>query len=68
MLNDRPALNGRYTVWGRVVSGMQHVDGIKKGEDDQDGKVLGEPDRIVTMRVAADVDAPEAETAEQQSE
>ena len=65
MLNDRPALNGRYTVWGRVISGMQHVDAIKKGDDNQDGKVLGEPDRIVRMQVAADADTQSAETAEQ---
>jgi peptidylprolyl isomerase len=67
MLNDNLALNGRYTVWGRVVSGMQHVDAIKIGDGDQDGKVEGEPDRVVRMQVAADADADaaSAETAEQ---
>lgn len=65
MLNDRRALNGQYTVWGRVVSGMQHVDVIKKGEDDQDGKVLDEPDVVVRMQVAADADAAPAESAQQ---
>ena len=52
----RPAfsLDGQYTVWGRVVSGMQHVDKIKRGE----GPAFirnGNPDKIVRMRVAADV-------------
>ena len=48
-----PFLNGKYTVWGRVVSGMEHVDAIKKGHP-QSGAV-DDPDKIVTMKVAADV-------------
>ncbi len=47
-------LNGQYTVWGQVVSGMEHVDGIKKGSSANNGMVQ-DPDRIVRMRVAADV-------------
>lgn len=54
MFNDNPKLNGRYTVWGRVTAGMQHVDSIKRGEGEE-GFVPGEPDRIVRMQVAADV-------------
>ena len=46
---DAQFLNGQYTVWGNVVSGMEFVDMIKKGEPPR------EPDKIVTMRVAADV-------------
>jgi peptidylprolyl isomerase len=46
-------LNGKYTVWGRVVSGMEHVDAIKKG-DPQSGAV-DNPDKIISMKVAADV-------------
>jgi len=46
---DCSFLNGQYTVWGEVVEGMDLVDRIKRGEPVQD------PDRIVTMRVAADV-------------
>ena len=46
-------LNGKYTVWGRVVSGMEHVDAIKKGHP-QSGQV-DNPDKIISMRVAADV-------------
>ncbi len=46
-------LDGKYTVWGRVISGMEHVDAIKKGHP-QSGKV-DNPDKIVSMKVAADV-------------
>ena len=46
-------LNGKYTVWGRVVSGMEHVDAIKRGHP-QSGKV-DDPDKIISMKVAADV-------------
>ena len=48
-----PFLDGKYTVWGEVVSGMEHIDAIKKGEDDDNGAVK-DPDRIVRMQVAAD--------------
>jgi peptidylprolyl isomerase len=41
-------LNGKYTVWGRVVSGMEYVDKIKRGEPPRN------PDKIVRMQVAAD--------------
>jgi len=44
-----PFLNGQYTVWGEVISGMEFVDRIKRGEPPQN------PDRIVSMKVAADV-------------
>lgn len=43
-------LNGQYTVWGGVVEGMEHIDKIKRGEPVMD------PDKIVQMRVAADID------------
>jgi peptidylprolyl isomerase len=46
-------LNGQYTAWGQVVSGMNHVDAIKKGAGGN-GEVSN-PDSIVSMRVAADV-------------
>ncbi len=43
-------LDGQYTVWGEVVSGMEHVDRIVAGEPP------AKPDKIVTLRVAADAD------------
>jgi cyclophilin family peptidyl-prolyl cis-trans isomerase len=46
---DSPWLNRQYSVWGQVIDGMENVDQIKRGEPVQD------PDKIVTMRVAADV-------------
>jgi peptidylprolyl isomerase len=45
-----PHLNGQYTVWGQVVEGMELVDQIEKGEPPRN------PDKIVQMRVAADVE------------
>lgn len=54
MFAPNPGLDGQYTIWGRVVQGMGYVDDIKKGTGDN-GQVMGEPDRIIHMRVAADV-------------
>jgi peptidylprolyl isomerase len=45
-----PHLNGQYTVWGQVVEGMELVDQIEKGEPPRN------PDKIIQMRVAADVE------------
>lgn len=47
--SDNHFLNGQYTVYGRVISGMQHVDKITRGEPP------ASPDRMITVRVAADV-------------
>ena len=46
-------LDGQYTIWGQVTSGMEFVDQIKKG-DPQSGHV-DDPDKIIRMQVAADV-------------
>ena len=49
-------LDKQYTVWGRVIEGMEFVDMIKKApRGDQSGTVR-DPDKIITLRVAADVD------------
>jgi len=48
-----PFLNGKYTVVGRVVEGMEHVDHIKKGDASSNG-VVSQPDKIMRMSVAAD--------------
>jgi peptidylprolyl isomerase len=45
-------LDGSYTIFGQVVSGMQFVDEIKKG--DPDSGAVSDPDKIVKMRVAND--------------
>ena len=43
-------LDGKYTVWGRVVSGMEHVDKIKRGDEFDNGHVEN-PDKIVKMEI-----------------
>lgn len=51
--DDAEFLNGQYTVWGQVVEGMEFVDSIKKGDKRDNGSV-SDPDKIISMRVAAD--------------
>ncbi|MEI8187046.1 MAG: peptidylprolyl isomerase [Chlorobiaceae bacterium] len=49
-----PFLDGNYTVWGHVVSGMEYVDRITPGSEYNNGTVT-HPTRIVRMRVAGDL-------------
>jgi peptidylprolyl isomerase len=64
MFAPAPPLNGQYTVVGEVVSGMDVVDLIKRGRG-RNGAVIGEPDRMVDLRVLEeDPVPPEAEDAE----
>lgn len=51
--DDASFLDGQYTVWGHVVSGMEFVDKIKAGSRLDNGKV-DDPSKIVKMQVAAD--------------
>ncbi|MFN0114589.1 MAG: peptidylprolyl isomerase [Paracoccaceae bacterium] len=44
-------LNGKYTVVGQVVSGMDVVDAIKRGDEAANGVVSGEPDRMGKVTV-----------------
>lgn len=53
MFAPASSLNGSYTVIGKVESGMDKVDNIKKGSAAQNGSVA-DPDRIVKARIAAD--------------
>ncbi|WP_372801660.1 peptidylprolyl isomerase [Paracoccus seriniphilus] len=46
--NDNHFLNGQYTVYGRVIEGMEHVDKIQRGEPP------ASPDRMISVKVAAD--------------
>ncbi|MFZ5929723.1 MAG: peptidylprolyl isomerase [Pseudomonadota bacterium] len=48
-----PFLDGQYTAFGRVISGMEHVDAIKRGDEASNGQV-SDPDKIIKMQVAAD--------------
>ncbi len=54
MLAPRMALDGRYTVFGRVISGMSYVDAIEKGEPPAN------PSRILRASIAADNIPPPA--------
>jgi peptidylprolyl isomerase len=56
VLKDSPFLDGQYTVFGRVISGMEFVDKIKKGNPSQNGTVIN-PDKIISMAIASDVEA-----------
>ncbi|MBV8523649.1 MAG: peptidylprolyl isomerase [Acetobacteraceae bacterium] len=47
-----PSLDGQYTIWGRVVQGMEYVDHIERGTGANG--IVQNPDRIVRMRVAGD--------------
>jgi len=45
---DNHFLNRQYTVYGRVIEGMEHVDAITRGEP------AANPDRMISVKVAAD--------------
>ena len=45
--DDAHFLDGKYTVWGRVIEGMENIDKIKRGEPVKD------PDKIISMRVGS---------------
>ena len=49
-----PYLDGQYTIWGEVTSGMEFVDKIKPGSKYDNGRV-DDPTKIVKMQVATDV-------------
>jgi len=50
---DAAFLNGKYTVFGEVTSGMDVIDKVKAGSEANNGAVT-DPDKIVTLRLAAD--------------
>lgn len=55
-----PFLDGQYTVWGEVVSGMEHVDAIKRGSGSSGS--VSNPDKIISMKVMADAQQAPAAT------
>lgn len=55
MRQPYPSLDKRYTVWGRVVSGLEVVRAIKVG-DGANGAVTSDPDRMTRVRVASELD------------
>ena len=48
VFDDARFLDKQYTVWGKVVEGMENIDQLKRGEP------VREPDSIISMKVAAD--------------
>ncbi len=65
MFEPAPHLDGQYTIVGQVVEGMEIVDLIRRGRG-RNGAVVGEPDRMVALRVREDdpVPPPPEEDAE----
>lgn len=56
MFQAAPHLDGQYTVWGKVIDGMETVDLIQKGPRELNGAVPPEnQDKIVSLRVVADI-------------
>lgn len=55
MFATAPSLDGKYTIWGKVTSGMEYIDQIKKGDPGRNGTVTN-PDKIIKMQVAADAE------------
>ncbi|HWK45011.1 MAG TPA: peptidylprolyl isomerase [Stellaceae bacterium] len=55
VLADAPWLDNQYTIWGKVTSGMEFIDAIKKGDAARNGTVSN-PDHIIRMQVAADAE------------
>jgi peptidylprolyl isomerase len=53
VLDDSTFLDNQYTVFGKVISGMEHVDQIKKGDSANNGSV-DNPDKIVSMELIND--------------
>jgi peptidylprolyl isomerase len=54
MFAPAPSLDGQYTIFGEVTSGMEYVDQIKKGAPGSG--MVSNPDKIIKMQVAADAD------------
>ena len=52
MFAPAPNLDGQYTIWGQVISGMEFVDHIKRGAPGSG--VVQNPDRIVRARLASE--------------
>lgn len=53
MFAPAASLDGQYTIVGKVESGMEHVDAIKKGDEGVNGAV-DSPDRMIRVRIASD--------------
>ena len=54
VLEDSEFLDGKYTIWGRVISGMEFIDNIKKAKTGSNG-IVSDPDLIINMAVGIDI-------------
>ena len=50
------SLDNKYTVWGRVIEGMENVDQIKKAPPGRQSGQVDDPDKILRLRVLADIE------------
>lgn len=50
---DSNFLDGQYTVWGQVISGMEYVDKIKRGYGANG--MVSDPDKIISMQILSDI-------------
>lgn len=66
VFKDSDFLDGQYTIWGRVTEGMEFVDRIKRGTGGNG--IVENPDKIVTLRVAADVEEKQTSKAPAEKE
>lgn len=53
---DSLFLDGKYTIWGHVISGMEYIDALKKGDSRKDNGLVENPDKIISMAVAIDAE------------
>ncbi|MDO8606280.1 MAG: peptidylprolyl isomerase [Phaeospirillum sp.] len=54
MLGSAPSLDGKYTIVGKVIEGMESVDRIKKGDSSDNGAV-SKPDKLVRAQILTDI-------------
>jgi peptidylprolyl isomerase len=63
-LKPNPDFNRKYTIWGKVIRGMEYVNHIEGG--DEDSGHVANPDRIISARIEADPPKPVAVPASTQ--
>jgi peptidylprolyl isomerase len=51
-----PFLDGKYTIFGQVVSGMKAVDALKAGDGNINNGMVVDPDHIIRIQMAADAE------------
>lgn len=67
VFQDAPHLDGSYTVFGKVVSGMDYIDQIKKGDPMENGMV-NNPDKIISLRLLANEESQTVQAATKETE